>query len=92
MKDDDQIERLEGLRKDAERAAQIREHAMAGKLEKCPKCQKVALSWNSHGQSGEGCWECLACGNVYSTEYSLLAAECNARNEGKYKDSQTLSE
>ena len=84
-------ERQRELQGDAERASQLRKDAMAGKLQLCPKCQKVAVFWNSKGENGEGCWECVACGTEYSTEYSLITAECNARNEGKFKDSQRFS-
>jgi DNA-directed RNA polymerase subunit M/transcription elongation factor TFIIS len=64
---------------------------MAGKLQKCPKCSKVLVYWDSKGINGEGCWECLACGKVYVTENDLIVAECNVRNEEKFKDSQRNS-
>jgi uncharacterized protein (DUF983 family) len=75
-------------KEDELRAIQIRNSAKIGKLESCPKCKKIALFWN---HLNEGRWECLACGKYYDTEYSLIAAECNARNEEKYKDSQRNS-
>ena len=92
MKDSDERKRLEELRRDFERAAQLRKDALAGKLQECPKCHKVAVFWNTLGQHGEGCFECLSCGEVYLTEYDLSVAECNTRNEEKYKDSQQFND
>lgn len=88
----DEIERQKELQRDVEHASQLRKDAMAGKLQECPKCRKKAIFWNSLGEGGEGCFECLACGKVYPTEYSLFTAQVNARNEEKYKDSQRFSD
>jgi hypothetical protein len=92
VKDSNERERLARLRRDVERAAQLRKNALAGKLQECPKCHKIAVFWNAHGQNGEGCFECLSCGKVYLSEYDLSIAECNARNEEKYKDSQKFND
>ena len=92
MKDSDERERLAALRRDIERAAQLRKNALAGKLQECPKCHKVAVFWNTRGHNGEGCFECLSCGKVYLTEYHLSVGECNARNEEKYRDSQRFND
>ncbi len=92
MVDSNETERLKELKQDYERASQICKDAVAGKLQKCPKCRKMAIFWNPKGESEEGCWECLACGMVYPTEYSLIVAVCNARNEEKFKDSQRFTD
>jgi len=88
----DERERSAALQRDAERAAQLREGILAGQLQRCPKCKKPALFWNSHTNNGEGHFECLACGKAYPTEHDLYAAEYNARNEAKYRDSQMFSD
>ena len=90
--DEGERERLAGLWRDGERAAQLRKDTLAGKLHECPKCHKVSVFWNALGKNGEGCFECLSCGKVYVTEYDLFVAECNARNEEKFRDSQRFND
>lgn len=90
MTDFDHIARLRNLQRDAEIASKIRQNTLDGKLQQCPKCHKVSLFWNTYGNNGEGCFECLACEMVYFTERSLITAECNARNEERFNSYSSL--
>ena len=71
--------------------AQLCKDTMAGKLVSCPKCHRVAVFWNAKGESGESCWECVACNTVYPTEYSLIVAECDAIRQKSVRSVNNLA-